>query len=120
MAATTKVPHVRTPKGKSPRQLARRDANIKAAEERLAKLQEQQKADQAAKAQRVAERLAQVERENYEARYLDAALNGPVKFVLNRWLFNRPATFQRVQRFFNERPHLPQPLEPVADENKAA
>ena len=58
MAATKdKVQHVRTPKGKSPRQLAKRDANIKAAQERLAKLQEQQKAQKAAKDQIVAERL---------------------------------------------------------------
>lgn len=120
MATKEKVQHVRTPKGKSPRQLAKRDANIKAAQERLAKLQEQQKAQKAAKDQIVAERLAKLAQEQHEARYLEAALNGPAKFVLNRWLFNRPATFQRVQRFFTERPHLPQPLEPVSDENKAA
>jgi hypothetical protein len=92
--------NVRVPKGKTPKQIAKREANIKAAQDRLIRLQAKQRAEQADKQRIVSERL-----------YLQAAINGPAQRILNNWLKGREATFERVNRFFKERPHLPQPLE---------
>lgn len=115
-----KPSNVRVPKGKSPRQLAKRDANIKAAQERLAKLQAKQRAEQEARKAGVAEYQAKQAEAVNQQRYIDAAMNTGPHLILKRWLRDRPATFDRIKRFFDERPHLPQPLAPAVDLPKVA
>ena len=105
----TKEKTVRVPKGKTPRQLAQRAANIKAAQERLARLQAEQRGANEAK-------KAATARYAYEAAYVQAAFNGPHAVVFRRWLKHRIPTFQRVHSFFSQRPKFEQPL----STNKAA
>ena len=107
-----KVTHVRAPRPKNAKQIAKRDANIKAAEIRNAKLAEKHKA-------RDAQRLAAIvsyQQQAFERAYVESALKGPHAYILNRWLVNRTATFERVSRFFNNRPHFtaPQPTTKAA------
>ena len=110
--AKDKVAHVRAPRPKNVKQIAKREANIKAAEIRNAKLAELNKAKND---QRLAA-VANYQRQVFERAYVDAALKGPHAYILNRWLVNRAATFERVSRFFNDRPHFnaPQPTTKAA------
>jgi len=115
-----KEKHVRTPKGKSPKQLAKKQANVAAYEARCRKLRELQAAKNEQRQNAVLEYQRRIEQEIFQKNYVEAALNGPAKIILNRWLAGRPAFFLRVYRFFQERKYLPQPLEPQPNTNKAA
>ena len=114
----------RPPRPKTPAQEAKKRANIKAAEARLKRLQAKQRQEVAEQRQRSADHWARVEHERQQAQfqkdYVEAALNGPAQFPLKRWLANRQPTFQRVHRFFDQRPELPQPFEEQPDAPKAA
>lgn len=53
---------------------------------------------------RIAARQAAIDEQRERENDLVArALNGPAAKDLTRWLAGRPATFQRVKRFFNQR-----------------
>jgi hypothetical protein len=113
-------------KNKTAAQQAKKAANIAAYQARCAKHAENMKARDIAHAERmanlVAEREAEARRraEAEEARqrheaallaqqnFVQASLSGPSGFALKRWLKNRPATYERVKRFFDERPQLKQ------------
>ncbi|RDJ35700.1 MAG: hypothetical protein DWQ19_12850 [Crenarchaeota archaeon] len=120
MSKKEKVQHVRTPKGKSPRQLAKAAENTRKAQERLKRLQAKQQAEQAAKRQATAEYVASFQKERNEAAYVDAALNGPSQNPLKSFLAGRKPTYQRVKRFFDTRPHMQHSFTKEDDLPKAA
>lgn len=93
--------------------------NIAAAAERLAKLQDLQQTANRLKAefgfmgtpkQIVAQyeahlaNLAKGPSNNEMEQYVVDALNGPSRHALKNWLQSRVATYERVKRFFDERP----------------
>lgn len=81
---------------------AKKAANIKAAAERLARQQQRIKAQAAEKAAAAAAKHQHDNEDNYVA----DALKGTHGAILTKWLAGREATFERVNRFFNERPRL--------------
>jgi hypothetical protein len=103
--AKDKVAHVRTAKPKTPKQLAKAAANVAAYNRRNERLKERNKAD----AERRKELAAKFHKDRNDKAYIDAAMNGPHAFILNRWLKGREATIERVVRFFQQRPHFTQP-----------
>ncbi len=104
-----KVAQVRVKKPRTAAQKAMDDAkknrNIRLANERLERLQRQQQADNAAKAAAIA-RAARLQAEDA---YVQSALKGPNAAYLRGWLVLRSPTYERVSRFFAERPNLTAP-----------
>lgn len=84
---------------------AKKERNIRLANERLERLQMQQRIENEAKAAAI----AQAARQEAEAAYVQSALNGPHAAYLRGWLVLRMPTFERVSRFFAERPNLTAP-----------
>lgn len=80
----------------------RKQKNVKLAADRLAALQAKQKADIEAKQ---AAAVAKHQHDN-EDEYVASALAGTFGMILDKWLAGREATFDRVNRFFTERPQL--------------
>ncbi len=98
-----------TARNKKPRTVAQKQkdeakkaANIADAARRLADQQAKIKAAAAAKAQAA---LAKHQFDNEDG-YVADALKGTFAPILNKWLAGREATFERVNRFFTERPNL--------------
>ncbi len=121
MATQTKEKHVRVPKGKNPRQLAQKQANIEAYDKRNKRLAQQHRDKNAERKLNAVEYQQKLQQEAYEVTYVQVAVYGPAKHVLLRWLADRPATFSRVKRFFDGRPLLPQPQKSLVPQpDKAA
>ena len=124
-----KTAHVRAVKGKTPEQLRKRDLNVTLAKWRLKKLQLSQKLARAIRERHafqgsdesvldqymamvesecnafIAARF-QAKMEAVQAKFVAEAMIGPASIVLVKWLAGRDATYDRVNRFFNERPAL--------------
>lgn len=81
---------------------AKKETNVKLAAKRLAEQQAKIKAAAEAKAIAAA---AKHQHDNEDA-YVADALKGTFAGILNKWLAGREATFERVNRFFTERPRL--------------
>ena len=73
--------------------------------------QHENKQREAAQAARIAAAKA---KEDAEQTYVHEALNGPSGKVLVKWLAMRVANYDRVKRFFDERPNLKRVLEKAA------
>ena len=84
MATKTKEQHVRVPKGKTPRQLAKKQANIEAYEKRNKKLSQQQQVKNDQRKGNAEEYQQKLQQEAYEATYVQVAIYGPAKHVLLR------------------------------------
>lgn len=65
---------------------------------------EGQRQEAARKAADEARRVAFEREQQEQAQYVVDALNGPSAKVLKLWLKDRVATYERVKRFFDERP----------------
>jgi hypothetical protein len=93
---------VRAKKPKTASQLARKERNIALYQERCERLRNQQLA------------IAQEKRrKEYEAgcaaacrQYVEEAMSGPSSVIIKKWLKDRSATYERITRFFAERPHM--------------
>ncbi len=55
-------------------------------------------------ASRAARLKAETDEHNRQQQYIADAFNGPSKLALQKWLQNRHPTYERVKRFFDERP----------------
>lgn len=109
MSKTENAPVVRTSKPKTAAQLAKKQRNIDAYNARCEAIRQaclQTNAEREAKA---AAQAAAVARQAYESSYVNLALSGPSKTILNKWLAGRPATFERVERFFKQSTNLTPP-----------
>lgn len=75
-------------------------------------------ADRVRNEQRVAKEAARIAAEQAkhqaEQSFISEALNGPSAKILTRWLAMRVATYERVKRFFDERPNLKRVAEKAA------
>ena len=126
--------HVRVKKPRTlaqqERDNAKKERNVALAAQRLAELQARQKQEVyvrqhrqflTEKARRADEAVTKARQEaarqeainafkrSVEDRYVRDALHGPSAKALTKWLAGREATFERVERFFKERPHLVAP-----------
>lgn len=86
----------------SDRKAAKKAENIRQAQLRLERLQAAQRQEKEEKAMRPRLERMYDDMDNY----VRSALSGHFSVILKKWLAGRTATFERVQRFFDERPHL--------------
>ncbi len=98
----TTVVRTSTKKPLTQRQIAKKEQNIAAYEQRCLLIKQQQVASVAARKARLTAEQQEAAQQEAEVEYVHQALIGDKQYDLTRWLRGRVATYARVKLFFEE------------------